>query len=76
MMIKKYPFFQSDFNVDESFIKNENIIMLIDDLKLTFSKSKKLKKGNIKYRFHSRIFLNLAVICLKIVKILQKLMSK
>ena len=45
---KEISFFSSDFNVDESFIKNENIIMLIDDLKLAFSKSKKLKKGEHK----------------------------
>ena len=45
---KEISFFSNDFNVDESFIKNENITMLIDDEKYSFTKSKKLKKGEHK----------------------------
>ena len=45
---KEISFFSTDFNVNESFIKNENITMLIDGSKYNFSKSMKLKKGEHK----------------------------
>ena len=45
---KEISFISNDFNIDESFIKNENITMLIDDSKYSFIKSKKLKKGEHK----------------------------
>ena len=45
---KEISFISDEFSIDESFIKNENITMLIDDSKYTFTKSKKLKKGEHK----------------------------
>ena len=45
---KEISFFSNEFNVDEAFIKKENITMLIDDSKYSFSKSKKLKRGEHK----------------------------
>ena len=54
---KEISFFSNDFNVDESFIKNENIIMYIDEVKYYFNKSMKLKKGvhKITYSFNDSL---------------------
>ena len=45
---KEISFISDQFSIDELFIKNENISLLIDDSKYSFTKSKKLKKGEYK----------------------------
>ena len=63
---KEIFFFSNEFYIDKGLIENGNITMLIDDSKYTFSKSKKLKKGEHKisisfddiFEFLSNMFKN------------------